>query len=116
MEETSGSDHIPILITYHDSIPRVNNKPSFKWKLKSANWTGFRAEIERNIPDNYERRMNVNKLEKKPRKIILKAAGKHIGKKKITENTKSYLTPEVKEEIKRRNALRKTLSRDNRQE
>ena len=36
--------------------------------------------------------------------------------KKITENTKSYLTPEVKEEIKRRNALRKTLSRDNRQD
>ena len=60
-----GSDHIPILITYHDSIPRVNNKPSFKWRLKSANWTDFRTEVERNIPDNYEKRMNVNKLEKK---------------------------------------------------
>jgi len=110
-----GSDHIPILITYQDHIPRVNSKPSFKWKLKDANWASFRTEVERNIPSNYEKKMNVNKLEKKLRRAILKAAGKHIGKKKITENTKSYLTQEVKEEIKKRNALRRTV-KDNREE
>ena len=45
----------------------------------------------------------------------MKAAGKHIGKKKVNENTKSYLTQEVKEEIKKRNALRKTVG-NNRKE
>ena len=104
-----GSDHLPILITYQDHIPRVNSKPSFKWKLKDANWTSFRDEVDRCIPNNYEVKKNVNKLEKKLRKAILKAAGKHIGKKKVNENTKSYLTQEVKEEIKKRNALRKTV-------
>ena len=105
-----GSDHIPILITYQDHIPKVNSKPTFKWKLKDANWTSFSAEVDSHIPSNYAIKTNVNKLEKKLRKIILKAAGRHIGKKKITENTKSYLTQEVKEEIKKRNALRKTVN------
>ena len=105
-----GYDHIPILITYQDHIPKVNSKPTFKWKLKDANWTSFSAEVDSHIPSNYATKTNVNKLEKKLRKIILKAAGRHIGKKKITENTKSYLTQEVKEEIKKRNALRKTVN------
>jgi hypothetical protein len=57
----------------------------------------------------------VNKLEKRLRKIILKAANKHVKKKKVTNKTKPGLTPEIKEAIKERNRLRETIA-DNRRE
>jgi len=41
-----GSDHMLIVITYSDPIPRVNSKPSYKWKLKDADWSAFRQEVE----------------------------------------------------------------------
>ena len=109
-----GSDHMPIMITYRDHIPWVNSKPSYKWKLKDADWASYREEIERNIPRNYKKR-NVNKVEKLFRRVILKAANKHIGKKKVTDNSKCYLTQEVRDQITIRNRLRKTV-KDNREE
>ena len=36
-----ASDHIPIILTYQDDIPRVNEKPKYKWRLKDANWEAF---------------------------------------------------------------------------
>ena len=107
--EGLSSDHRPIVITYSDYIPSVNNKPTFKWKLKDADWEKFRNEVENNIPKNYKKK-NINKIEKLLRKNIIKAANKHIRKKKVTENTKSYLTEEIKLEIRNRNQLRKTLA------
>ena len=109
-----GSDHSPIVITYRDHIPTVNNKPTFKWKLKEADWTSYKREVERNIPRHYKRK-NLRKIEERLRKTILKAANKHIGKKKVTDDNKCYMSKEVKEEIKKRNQLRTTV-KDNRQE
>ena len=79
------SYHLSILITYQNHISRVNSKPSFKWKLKDTNWTSFIDEVDRRIPSNYGVKKNVNKLEKKLRKAILKAASKHIGKRKVNK-------------------------------
>ena len=56
--------------------------------------------------------MSVNKLEKKLRKTILKSAKDHIGKKKITQHTKAWMSPEIKESIKKRNDLRKTVAQN----
>ena len=106
-----SSDHRPIIVTYRDSIPQVNNRPAYKWRLKKADWDKFRDEVEDNIPMRYEKK-NINKTEKLLRKAIIKAANKHIRKKKVTESTKCYLTGEIKEEIRKRNKLRKTLSRN----
>lgn len=49
------------------------------------------------------------------RKSTIKAAEKHIGKKKVRNRTKPWLTDEIKDEIKRRNQLSKTI-RTNREE
>ena len=97
-----GSDHKPIIITYEDQLTKVNSKPRYKWKLSSADWAKYSAEIEDKIPKEYAT-MKVNKLERKLRKAMQAAAKKHIGKKKITENTKPWLTEEIKEAIKNRN-------------
>ena len=82
-----GSDHKPIIITYEDQITKVNSKPKYKWKLSSADWDKYSEEVESIIPKEYSK-MKINKLERKLRKAMLAASKKHIGKKKITENTK----------------------------
>ena len=48
------------------------------------------------------KRMRVNKLERKLKKTIWKSAKDHIGNKKITQHTKAWMTPEIKESIKKR--------------
>ena len=103
-----SSDHKPIIITYQDQFPSINNKPTFKWNLKKADWAKFSAMVEESIPRHYAAK-NLNKVEKLLRKAIIKSANKHIRKKKITPHTKCYLTDEVKKTIKERNELGKTM-------
>ena len=71
----------------------------YKWNFKQADWSKFTQEVEDMIPSRYHR-TSTNKLEKKVRNIITKAAKKHIGKKKVTDKTKPGFTPEIKQAIK----------------
>ena len=42
LEELGGSDHKPILITREaDGVEKVNEKYTYKWDLKSANFETF---------------------------------------------------------------------------
>ena len=104
-----SSDHRPIIITYTDCIPIVNSRMQYKWRLKDGDWAKFTEAVEQKIPANYAKK-NINKMEKILRKAITKAANKYIRKKKVTENTKCYLTEEIRAEIKKRNTLRKTVA------
>ena len=104
-----GSDHLPILIEYEDQIPEVNVKPKYRWRMREANWSKFTAEIENKIPSRYEGR-DLNVLEKSLRRIIKKAAHKHVGKKKIAQRNRTIMTPEIKEAIEKRNELRTKIS------
>ena len=106
-----GSDHKPIIITYEDQMMKIKTKTKYKWKISEADWEKFTEEIEQKIPQNFKR-MSVNKLEKKLRKTILKSAKDHIGKKKITQHTKAWMSHEIKESIKKRNDLRKTVAQN----
>ena len=109
-----GSDHKPILITYEvqSKIPPVNDTPKYKWRLKEARWPEFREEVEKNIPTYYHRKKTTLKLEKTLRKIIIKAANKHIGKKKVNNKSRAWMTKDIKEAIGQRNTLRKTATRN----
>ena len=71
-------------------------------------------QVEDKVPNDYKE-MDIEKHEEKTREIIIEAANRHIGKKKITTENKAWLTPEIREAIKERNRLRKTLI-DNREE
>ena len=70
--------------------------------MRGADWSAYKEEVEKNVPGNYEAK-NINKLAKILSRIIRKAANKHVGKKKVSDNSKCYLTEEVKEEISKRN-------------
>ena len=106
-----GSDHLPIIITYEEEMMKVNDKPKFKWKLSDADWENFAVDVEKNLPKNPDK-LDINRLEKKFRKSILKSAKKNIGRKKIDQKTKSWMTADIKEAIKARNELRKTVGQN----
>ena len=106
-----GSDHKPIIITYEDEMTKVNSKPRYKWKMSKADWEKYKNDIEDLIPNNYQR-TNINRLEKKLRKAIIKSANKNVGKKKVSYQAKPWMTPEIKDAIKTRNELRKTVSQN----
>ena len=109
-----GSDHKPILITYEvqSKIPPVNDTPKYKWRLKEARWPEFREEVEKNIPAYYHRTKTTQKLEKTLRKIIIAAANKHIGKKKVNNKSRAWMTKDIKEARSQRNKLRETFTRN----
>ena len=106
-----GSDHKPIIITYEDEMTKVNSKPRYKWKMSEADWEKYKKDIEDLIPNNYQR-ANINRLEKKLRKTIIKSANKNVGKKKVSYQAKPWMTTEIKHAIKVRNELRKTISQN----
>ena len=106
-----GSDHKPVVISYEDQMTKVNNKPKYKWKLTSADWEKYSQEVESSIPKEYSK-MKINKLERKLRKAMLEAAKNHVGKKKVTQNSKPWMTDEIKEAIRERNQLRKTVGQN----
>jgi len=83
----------------------VNNTARYKWRLAKGNWEKFTDQIEQKLPTEYER-MSVKKLEKIFRETILKAAKKHIRKKKINAKTRIDLGDEVKQEAAHRNKMR----------
>jgi len=114
-----GSDHKPIILTYEPDVPIKNThvRPKYKWKLNDARWEEFSGLIEEKMPcpDKNRRKKSLNKLEKFFRKTVHDAAKKKIGKKKIDNSTKPHLTAEIKEKIKVRNRLRRTM-KENRAE
>ena len=100
-----SSDHLPMIITYDAEVQKVNNTPTYKWRLEQADWRNFTKEIEEKLPKLYPG-SSLDKIEKKFRKTILKAANNHVGKKKITPDTKCWLSKSIKIAIDKRNKMR----------
>ena len=112
LEKLGGSDHKPILITREaEGVEKVNDKYTYKWDLKNANFVAFAAEVEEKLPENYETK-NVHKLEKILRKTITKAATTHVGVKRVNRDSKPAITKEIKEKIEERNMLRKDMKKE----
>ena len=40
-----GSDHMPIII----SIPKVNDKPNYRWNLDKVDWDSYTKDVENNL-------------------------------------------------------------------
>ena len=107
IEELGGSDHKPILIKRQlDNMKKVNTKKTYKWNLKQGDLVKFSEQVEKDLPERYEKK-NLNKLEKILRKTITKAATTHVRKKLVKPSTVTYVNEDIKEMVKERNALRK---------
>ena len=105
-----GSDHKPIIILYEDSfsIPKIAAKPRYKWRLREAKWEEYTRQVDSEAAEVSGQ--DPEALENQLRDIVLKAAGKFVGTKKITENVKPWLTKKIRGLIKERNELRANIS------
>lgn len=113
VEDRLGSDHKPIILTFEASqtIPKVNDKPKYKWNLKKADWQSYTEFVENNLTDEDDT-ISAQALEQALEETITKAANKFVKKKKINNRTKPMLTPEIKDAIKVREEARKNRSKD----
>ena len=111
-----GSDHMPIIITIGDAFAKLKSPPVYKWKLDRADWSAYSEAIDNRLPPEQEQeKWTTNAVEESIRMTIVKAAGSHVGKKKITSDAKCWMSPQIKESIRTRNELGTHIG-ENRQE
>ena len=114
-----GSDHLPILITL--DIPITTLKPttsrSLRWNWSKADFEGFSNQVEMAVlvqKDSIGRAS----LDARMASLVVsitEAANSFIGKVKSSANGKAWMTRDLREAVKFRNSLRRTLG-DNRRE
>ena len=109
-EEIGGSDHLPIIITVHASI---NHQPvtsaKQRWRTNGINWVNFRNQVE----DSVKKMPTPASLIQRAKALtdtIIEAAKKHVRKIKPGKAKNAQMTPKVRGLIKKRNALRKSIS------
>ena len=105
----SGSNHLPIIIDYHSSVRLQPVIPrAAKWKTNGVNWDNFRNAVETAVK-SFRPTRNIKVRATRIIDTMTTAAKQHVGKTKPGRRTKSWMTPEVKSKIKRRNQLRKRV-------
>ena len=108
------SDHQPIIMNFDCDMEEVNSTPRYRWRFARAKWDKFAEAVDRSLP-TYYRKLKLNRLEKRFRKAVLKAAKIHIGKKKVDNRSNPFFTKEIRDAIGERNRLKETLA-SNREE
>ena len=94
-----------------------------RWKSSGVDWKAYSEAIENTVKlmeykENYgilEFRKNLKQLSEEFQTTIINAAKKHVGKTKPGKGKVSWVTPAVRDAIKKRNKLRKNVS-NNRKE
>ena len=114
-----GSDHLTILITL--DIPTTTLKPTtsrmLRWNWSKADFKGFSNQVEMAVlvqKDSFGRAS----LDARMASLVVsitEAANSFIGKVKSSTNGKTWMPREIREAVKSRNSLRRSLG-DNRRE
>ena len=111
--ECMGSDHLPILYTIECHIHTLNPTPitALRWNWGKENLKGFKDHIEVAISEqaNLVKEMPLNTRLSFLNSCILNSASIHIGKVKITKNSKGWMSKEIREAVKVRNRLRRQV-------
>ena len=103
-----NSDHKPIRTTI--DLSKVNGKGPrrMRWNWKDADWNAFTAEVDEQLCHTNASSGSVKVVEESVRSTIMKAAYAHVGLKAVGMNQRVWLTREVDNAIKQRDALRAT--------
>ena len=110
-EDIGGSDHLPVIIKVNSAVATqkiTNRRP--KWK-SNVDWAPFTASVEETIEECLRCPTMKDTISEFVR--ILTDAGKtHVGKVKPGGRRKTCITPKVRQAIRKRNRLRKQISRN----
>ena len=105
IETALSSDHLPILITLNTSVKKIKAPKRTFVNFIKADWENFTKYTEEEF-ENLDMTDDVCKAEKTFRKIINKAAGKHIPAGRIPKVNGSSIPDEASDLIQERNILR----------
>jgi hypothetical protein len=105
--EALGSDHYPILLSPIKDIALREIKESYTWNWKKADWESFASQVTRNISQVEEG--SVKCMEADIRSVIIKAAYKYVGLKRLRTANREVLTEEIRREMTTRDELRGRL-------
>ena len=86
--------------------------PALKWRWGKADWEGYRKEVERMVQEGSgeAESWSLSELNSFLVRCMLSAAKSFVGQAKVKADGKSWMTKEVREAVKRRNSLRRTIS------
>ena len=115
VEPIGRSDHLPIVITVNMSVKHQSiygTKP--RWRSNNVDWTKFSEEIEGKM-EGLEDLPLLSRIAKLTSTII-DAAKIHVRKVKPGKRTKVFMTPTVREAIRKRNKARKFSGRERNEE
>ena len=109
-EEIGGSDHLPVITTVQASIShRASFNASPRWRSNGIDWAAFRNQVDQNL----KKQTTPNSLTQRATAFtttIINAARKHVRKVKPAKAKNAQITPKVRNLIKKRNTLRKSIS------
>ena len=112
----SGSDHYPLLCEVDVSpITLVESGgKKLRWNLGAGDWDGYRARMERKVEEcQLPPSATLSQKVTFVTDAILSAANTHVGSIRVRQHGRTWMTPELKLAIQRRNALGRRIA-DNR--
>ena len=112
--ECLGSDHLPILITVDCQVTTLNapSRTELKWNWKSANFRLFAESVDEAVTAA-PAAIHESSLDSRSKFLnmaMIDAANKAIGKVKCSVNGKEWMSRDIREAVKRRNALRRDIT------
>ena len=110
--ESFGSDHSALLVELECGVC-VRSTPSVEWGWcwRTADWTAFEREIDNRLSQEADNLVHSD-LDTRVElfcSVTLDAARRHVGRRPVDPNRKTWLTAEVRAAIRERNALRRQI-------
>ncbi len=76
---------------------------------RDVNWQAFSEAVEESVRSCHVQDMNLRHRISRLNRTMISAAVKHVGKSKHGRKTKPWSTPALRDAIKQRNSLRRTV-------
>ena len=116
--ELRGSDHLPLLCEVDVTFSHLAELDSkLKWDWRNADWDNFQLEVDQTV--GYVRprdlRWSLKKRVTFLGETILEAAKNHVGMIRVRDSGRCWMTPALKDAMKRRNKLGSAICRNREQ-
>ena len=112
VSESFGSDHSAMLVELECGVcARPSPSPEWGWCWRSADWPAFTAEVERRL-SQATADLADSDLDTRVEflcSVTLESARRHVGRRQVDRNRKTWMTGEVRQAIRERNALRRQI-------
>ncbi len=108
--ENLDSDHLPITTTITCEVQAASaSYRRARWSTNNVDWNAFSPDVEEAIDQFSPAPMSLRDRVHRLNSALLAVAKLGVGKSKAGRCIKPWSTPELREAIKKRNALRRTI-------